>query len=210
MKKSLLILVLIGFMKTAYGAENMSNEDGYAAVVGVAGLVTTTASLVFWYFHQIMLKKDFARKELESVRIINELRENLHLPPLSNPGVIRVIDPHILERLSLPQRPSPRTLSPHALQQLFAEEGELADGTMGRDSRLSQGSLPSYDALSFLPNYSSVGSLPVYELSTSSEQFRSPQDVGFGHSRVTNALVGSLNGSPMTVRPSFDDPEELV
>ncbi len=194
MKKKLLILGLLGSINPVYGAENISNEDGYAIVVGISGLFTTTASLICWYFHQKMLKKDFAKKDSESFHAINELREALNLPLLPNPFIVSISGPSVVERVPVQQRP----LSPHRLEQLFTDD-EVATGVNGMLPHPSRGSLPSYD---------SFGRLPGYESPIPLEGGRLPEEFALDHFRVTNALVGSLNPSPTVVGYSFEGSEQ--
>lgn len=203
MKRKLLILGLLGSMNPVCGAENISSEDGYAIVVGIAGMFTTAASFVCWYFHQKMLKEDFSKKESASFHTINELRGALNLPLLPNPQVISISGPGGVERLPAQQHPLPRPLSPHALEQLFADDG-VGNDMRGIQRQLSQGSLPPYD-FGPLPH---ADRLPGYESPISLDAGRLPEEMALNLFRVTNALVGSLNPSPTAVGYSFEGLEQ--
>ena len=199
MKRKVLILGLLGSINPICVAENISNEDGYAIVVGIAGAVTTTASLICWYFHQRNMKKDFYIKESESFSTINRLRALLGLPALLSPNIISISGPGVVER----QHRLPRPLSPHALEQLFVDDG-VGNDMRRMEPQLSQGSLPPYD-FGPLPN---ADHLPAYERSIPLDAGRLPEDMALDHFRVINALVGSLNPSPTAVGYSFEGLEQ--
>lgn len=91
MKRSLLVFILLVSPGSfAYGAQDIDSRDSYAIFVGVAGAFTTGVSLLFWYFHQNMLKQDFAKRESELSHNIDRLRGALNLPIEQNAHIVRI------------------------------------------------------------------------------------------------------------------------
>jgi hypothetical protein len=90
MKRLFLNFILLASGYSVYGGQDINSQDGYAILVGIAGTVTTGASLLCWYFHQNILKQDFAKKKSELSEIIHQLRMAVHFSVDQNVPILRM------------------------------------------------------------------------------------------------------------------------